>query len=277
MLEPILRWAFVQNGYALVHAACVAAADQATPITARTDTGKTTTILRILQKQRRASDRGAFLSDDLTLLRSDGVVMASPKPLTISQHTLAATPTAQLSRRQRLAPLIQTRIHSRPGRRFALLLASTKLPVATINLYAQCLIPPPKHDIAQLIPQVRLRTHGRLAHLVVIERGTPPATEQLAPDDAQRILLRNSEDAYGFPPYPVVRHLLTRPGGHDLTIVEQAIVAAALRNVTAERLHGPTLDWWLPITQTAGLDGTDEVSRTPSLLPIASAESGRTQ
>ena len=72
VVEPILRWTFVEKGYALVHGACMAFGKDAYLVTARTDTGKTTTMLRILAQERRAVDNGAFLSDDLTLV--------SPRP-----------------------------------------------------------------------------------------------------------------------------------------------------------------------------------------------------
>ena len=47
-VEPVLRWHFAELGIALVHAACVSLDERAFLITARTDTGKTTTILRLL-------------------------------------------------------------------------------------------------------------------------------------------------------------------------------------------------------------------------------------
>ncbi|MCS7256828.1 MAG: glycosyltransferase family 2 protein [Thermomicrobium sp.] len=273
VLEPILRWCFVRRGYALVHAACIAAGDCATLITARTDTGKTTTVLRILQHQRRANDRGAFLADDLTLLRSDGLVLSYPKPLTISRHTVAAVPTARLSRRQRLALLVQSRIHSRTGRRLALMLASTRLPVATINLYAQWLVPPPKYHVEQLIPQVRSRTAARLTRVVVIERGHENA-RALESSETLRILLENGDDAYGFPPYPAIRPFLTRPLGQDLTPAERAIVATALQGVTCQLLRRSALDWWRPIAAEAGLNGQHPPEEARYPLPIATTESG---
>ena len=55
IVEPILRWTFVKKGYALVHGATIAFGDEAFLITARTDTGKTTTLLKILSHQRRNS------------------------------------------------------------------------------------------------------------------------------------------------------------------------------------------------------------------------------
>ena len=52
-------------------------------LTARTDTGKTTTALKLLDHF-----PYSFLSDDLTIVCPDGRVLAYPKPLTISRHTV---------------------------------------------------------------------------------------------------------------------------------------------------------------------------------------------
>src|SRR5215213_4131030 len=67
VVEPILRWTFAARGYALVHAACLADGEEAFLVTARTDTGKTTTSLRLLD-----SGPYSFLSDDLTLVAPNG-------------------------------------------------------------------------------------------------------------------------------------------------------------------------------------------------------------
>src|SRR3712207_5897214 len=100
VIEPILRWTFVDKGYALVHAACIAFGDAAYLVTARTDTGKTTTMLRMLDAQPKATGNGAFVSDDMTLLTADRQVLTYPKPLTISRHTVAAVNTPLLTRRE---------------------------------------------------------------------------------------------------------------------------------------------------------------------------------
>ena len=81
-------------------------------VTAQTDTGKTTTTLKLLDRY-----PYSFLSDDLTILCPDGRVLAYPKPLTISRHTLHAVNSPLLSRRERWALIVQSRIHSRTGRR----------------------------------------------------------------------------------------------------------------------------------------------------------------
>ena len=66
-------------------------------ITARTDTGKTTTLLKILSHQRRNNDRASFLSDDMTIVSEDGIALTYPKPLTISYHTMKAVNSATLN------------------------------------------------------------------------------------------------------------------------------------------------------------------------------------
>lgn len=239
VVEPILRWTFVDKGYALVHGACLARGDDAFLITARTDTGKTTTVLRALDHQ----PTWRFLSDDLTLIDQDGGVLPYPKPMTISRHTLVAVKTPLLSRRERAALLIQSRLHSKSGRRFGLLLAATRLPMATTNAIVQALIPPPKYPVERLVPGVQVAPRARLAGVVVIERGAD-AQVALNQREAVEILMSNCEDSYGFPPYPAIKSFLYGARGHDLRLLEKATVSAALTGLPATLLRSETRDWW---------------------------------
>jgi dolichol-phosphate mannosyltransferase len=239
VVEPILRWTFVEKGYALVHGACITAGDDAYMITARTDTGKTTTILKTL-----AQSRGCgFVSDDLTLVAPDGRVFTYPKPLTISRHTVAALENTQLSRRQRVTLILQSRVHSRSGRKFAFLLTRSGLPVATINAIVQLIVPPPKYHVEQLVPGVLKAQGGKLAGLVVIERGGDGET-RLEDETALDILLENCEDAYGFPPYDQIEQFLHSRNGTDLRVAERSIIGTALRGRPATLLASSTMDWY---------------------------------
>ncbi len=242
VVEPILRWTFVRHGYALVHGACIAFGSDAYLVTARTDTGKTTTILRILDKQRRESDDCAFVSDDLTLIGPDRRVLTYPKPLTISRHTVAAVNTPSLTRKQRLSLFVQSRLHSRGGRQVALQMSQSHLPMATINTVTQWMVPPPKYRINQLIPRVKLAREARLAGIFVIERGED---DEINLDDSSAIdiLLSNCDDAYGFPPYPTIKEFLHGTGDRDLRPLEQAIVRQALTGLPANLLKSSTMDW----------------------------------
>ena len=236
VVEPILRWSFAERGYALVHAACLADRGRAFLLTARTDTGKTTTSLKILD-----STEYSFLSDDLTLVTPQGRVLTYPKPLTISRHTLRAVKTPLLSRRERWGLVFQSRLHSRSGRRFAFVLAKTHLPAATINTIVQLLVPPPKFHVERLVPDVDVAVDARLAGMVVIERGGR-GEAVLDEREALATLLSNCEDAYGFPPYSAIEGFLRSRNGMDLADREREIVAHALSGLPGdadtERLDG---------------------------------------
>lgn len=246
VVEPILRWAFVSRGYALVHGACIALHGQAYLITARTDTGKTTTVLRILSAERQVG----FVADDLTLVSPDGRALTYPKPLTISQHTVQAVNQAALSRSERLMLIWQSRIHSRPSRRLALFLARTRLPMATINTIVQWLVPPPKYHIQRLIPGVKVTREAKLAGMFIIQRGGD-GESVLESEEALGILFRNCEDAYGFPPYHAIEGMLSTANGHDLRPVEREIMRNAFRGCPAMLLSSSQLDWWKRIPALA--------------------------
>jgi len=265
VVEPILRWAFAEKGYALVHGACIANGDDAYLITAKTDTGKTTTCLKTLD-----GGRYRFLADDLTLLSPDGRVMTYPKPLTISRHTLKAVHKPLLSRRERLMLLYQSRLHSRSGRRLAMILARTHLPAATINAVVQLVVPPPKYEVDRLLPEVQIAPEANLARMIVIERGGGTDVE-LGSGEALDILLANCEDAYGFPPYAEIEHFLHSRNGSDLRGVERATIARALGKVPAILMKSQTMDWHRRVVAVA--DGANG-SRPDRLEP---ADAGRPQ
>lgn len=243
IVEPILRWALVRKGYALVHAACIAVNGQAVLVTAQTDTGKTSTILRAVDNY-----AYSFLSDDMTIMNRKGQVLSYPKPLTISHHTLNAVyGKANLSLKEKLALQIQSRLHSRSGRRIGLKISDAKLPAATMNTIVQMLIPPPKYMVHRLIPNVDYTKQAELSRAVVIERG--PLFEEILPhDQTVKIFIRNAEDAYGFPPYPVLKDSLCMWKDEDLHPQEQAIIAEALKEIPAVRLRDPNFNWWQRIS-----------------------------
>jgi len=247
VIEPILRWTFVKKGYALVHGATIAFGDDAYLITALTDTGKTTTLLKILAHQRRQGDQAGFISDDMTIVSPDGNVLTYPKPMTISAHTLRAVNSKTLSFKENLALPFQSRIHSRSGRQAAGIISRTKLPAATINMFVQMVIPPPKYYVQQLIPKVKRTSAAKLTRMFVIVRGE----EEVAPisnDDAMATLLKNCEDAYGFPPYEQLKEFLfCADGSTDLRKIEQDIIHQAVYHLPVVRIGSRNLEWWCRI------------------------------
>jgi glycosyltransferase involved in cell wall biosynthesis len=282
VVEPILRWHFAARGYALVHAACMSSGDKAFLITARTDTGKTTTILKSLD----ANPGLGFLSDDLTLLCPDGSVLTYPKPLTISRHTVAAVKAPLLSRRERLALVFQSRLHSKSGRAFAFFLSKHNLPVATINAIVQLLVPPPKYHVDRLVPGVVRTREAQYEELVVIQRGDDFSLP-LEADEAVAIILENCADAYGFPPYTHLEQFLHERSDLDLVAAESALIRATIERRPATLLSSSSRNWYLslpeifslPATEPeAGRDQTDladhlrGVLPTPAPIPIPEPE-----
>jgi hypothetical protein len=246
VVEPILRWTFVRKGYALVHAACVSMDGHAVLITARTDTGKTSTILRTVD-----NFACSFLSDDMTIVSKDGHVMSYPKPLTISNHTLSAVnANSSLKWWERIALQFQSRLHSKGGRKVGMDLSKSKLPAATMNAIVQMIVPPPKYMVHRLIPKVTYADEAQLAGAVIIERG-PEFQEFLVHDQAVDTFVTNGEDAYGFPPYPILADALSKWKEHDLHPDEQAIVAQALKGIRTIRLRDPKFNWWQRIPMIA--------------------------
>jgi hypothetical protein len=243
VIEPLLRWTFVKKGYALVHGATIGFGEKAYMITARTDTGKTTTLLKILAYQRRNSDQAAFLSDDMTIVSPNGLAMAYPKPLTISYHTLKAVNSDTLTYAERLTLPFQSRIHSKSGRRFAFFISKTHLPAATINMITQMLVPPPKYFVNKLVPKVKLAYTANLSGMFIIERGQGGILP-MKNSEAMEILLQNCEDAYGFPPYEDLREFLYNDNGVDLREIEHAIIRQALGEIPATAIRSSNLDWW---------------------------------
>jgi len=256
VVEPILRWTFAARGYTLVHGACLAWGQSAYLITALTDTGKTTTVLQLLANSR-PSDPAAFISDDLTLLSPEGRVYTFPKPMTVSAHTLHAIDAGKLSWPLRLTLPWQSMIHSRGGRRTAHRMADLPLPVATINAITQMLVPPPKYDVQVLVPTVKRLASARLAGIFFIEWGAD--ADLTLPDGAALDqLMRNGEDAYGFPPYHAIAPSLYQTADGDLRQREREIVASALQGVPKRLVRREHGNWWRPIL--AGLTASGETA-----------------
>lgn len=238
VVEPVLRWLLAERGYALVHAACIEVDGDAFFITARTDTGKTTTMLKILD----GSEEFRFIADDLTIVDRVGRVLPYPKPLTISAHTLHAVKRARLSRKQRLGLPLQSRLHSKSGRKIGLSIAETRLPAATMNAAVQKLIPPPKYDIHALVPEAETSASARVRGLFIIQRGDAHESE-IGHAEAMDILLENCEDAYGFPPYHAIAPFLRNGEILDLADAERETIQRAFAGAPARVIQSSTLDW----------------------------------
>ncbi len=83
LFNTVLLSKFIQKGYALVHSGCVNSFGNCYLICAMRDTGKTSTVLSLLD-----GNKFKFMSDDLTILREDGKAFSYPTKVGISPFTL---------------------------------------------------------------------------------------------------------------------------------------------------------------------------------------------
>ncbi|MBK9747028.1 MAG: glycosyltransferase family 2 protein [Chloroflexi bacterium] len=240
VVEPLMRWGLVRKGYALMHGASISFEGQSLFITAQTDTGKTTTILYTLQHN---PGEALFLSDDMTIFSENGQVFNYPKPLTISQHTLQAVGAAPLPLKKRLFLKVQSRLHSRGGRRVGMAMSENGFPAATLSAIVQAFVPPPKYMVDELVPGTEYAKSAQLAHIVLIERG-PDMETNINDLDKANILVANAEDAYGFPPYPAIADQLSNWKGSDLHKAERVVVESAIENITATHLRSSSYGWY---------------------------------
>jgi glycosyltransferase involved in cell wall biosynthesis len=257
VIEALLRFVLVPRGWMLLHSACLDLDGTGVMLSALTDTGKTATVLRLLREH-----DGRFLSDDMTLIDAHGHGLCFPKPLTISAHTLRAVHADDLTRTEWMKLMVQSRLHSKEGRSFALTLARLNLPIMAINALTQMVVPPPKYAVDRLVP-CTIGTTTEVRDLFVIERGAPRLAE-MPYDEALRRLLGNTEDAYGFPPFRYFAPALTIDGlDHaHLRLREREILSGFLSGVRVRILASDCFGWADEIPRLLAREGVQAASPT---------------
>jgi hypothetical protein len=238
VIEALLRFLTVSKGSILLHSACMELNGKGFLLSARTDTGKTGTVLRMLREQ------GAlFLSDDMTIVDSQGMASCFPKPLTISHHTLRAVQVGDLTPAEWRRLRVQSRLHSKEGRDFAMLLARLNIPIMGFNSMTQRIVPPPKYMVDRLV-DCKIIRNTHVENLFVIERGAPSLSE-IDPKSALETLVVNTDDAYGFPPFREMAPSIVI--GHDdyaeLRHKEEVILASAMNGVRVRGIASDDFSW----------------------------------
>ena len=247
IIEALLRFVLVSRGRMLLHAACVSIDGAGVMLSALTDTGKTATVLRLVREH-----DARFLSDDMTVVDPNGTAFCFPKPLTISAHTLRAVRADDLTPPEWRRLQLQSRLHSKGGRSFALALSRLNVPIMGINAVTQMLVPPPKYSVDRLVP-CRMASATSVKDLFVIERGAPRVSDLDHRDSLDR-MLANTDDAYGFPPFRYLAPAITI-GGMGYTQLrerEREILAAFLSTVRTRVVASDTFGWADQVPQLLG-------------------------
>lgn len=147
---------------------------------------------------------------------------------------------------------VQSRLHSKEGRDFAMLLARLNIPIMGFNSMTQRIIPPPKYMVDRLVDCTVARS-TRVENLFVIERGEPSLSE-IDPVSALETLVINTDDAYGFPPFREMAPSIVI-GADDyaeLRRKERIILTSAMRNVRARGIASNDFSWADRISELLG-------------------------
>ncbi len=276
MVEPLLRFILIARGHVLLHCAAVDGPNGAIVMSAQTDTGKTSTVLRLLMHH-----SWGFLSDDMAIVAPDGTLYGYPKPMTLSSHTMSAVNERRLPAADRFMLAIRSRVHSKQGRSIGHSMGQMNLPIVTINAWVQLLVPPPKYHIQSLI-DCDVVDSAPIDTAILMERGDPLTEEPEMTFTLDR-LLENTDDAYTFPPFASFAPEVVVDGmDHDrLREREREILAASMANAWRLRLRVSGHSWSEVIptlldrhhgTSTAELDA--ESSTDPVLVEVGSATAG---
>ena len=150
----------------LLHCASVDTERGALLMSAQTDTGKTSTLLRLLMHR-----SWGFMGDDMAIVRPDGQILAYPKPMTLSLHTMSAVNESALPLADRFMLAIRSRVHSKQSRSIGHAMGRLPVPIVTINAVVQLLVPPPKVTTSLL--DCDMVNESPLDGVLLMERGQP--------------------------------------------------------------------------------------------------------
>jgi hypothetical protein len=130
------------------------------------------------------------------------------------------------------------------------------LPIMAMNSLVQAVCPPPKYPVTDLV-DCEIGKETRLEHLFVMERGEQSQLAPISRDQAVDVLLENTEDAYGFPPYARIAPslVLGERNIQELRSREREILESALAGCSVVRIVASGYDWPEAIEGFVGLRG----------------------
>ena len=244
LVEPILRFMFISKGYVLLHSACVDKFDRTVLISAPPDTGKTTTVLKC------AKMNYSFLSDDMTIIRLPHEALCFPKPMTISAHTFNTLTSVSDVHDNRNGMKLRSLVHSKSGRSFMHKLAELNVPIFTINAIGQTIVKPPKYNIDALLDSIVVKKSGVIHALYFLERNGNE-TIKLDSNDALKLAVENSDDAFLFPPYKDLLSCIEIGGktAYQLLEREKELLKSLLSKIESYIIRSDSRSWSTMISQ----------------------------
>lgn len=242
LVEPLLRLLLIPKGYALLHLACLEKNGKGIMISAPPDTGKTSCILKCLKANFRHDDMGlSLLSDDMVIVSKNGGLLSFPKPFTISSHTLDSVFGMNTS----LWYKIRSNVHSKGGRSaYKGIGTMSWIPIMSINALAQIIFEPPKLYPEELV-HVRIGKQAKPDKLVFLSDEFV-GEKEISKDDAAKLILSNTDNAYKTPPYDKIFPKLRLDGMSydDLIAEEMNITRNLIENIEPMIIGRQDYSWY---------------------------------
>lgn len=239
VVEPVLRWQLLARGYALAKAAAVRlpGAGPAVLVAGGTDLSEGLGRLGLRYSME-------FMGDDAVIVERTGMAYCYPKPVTANRDMLRG----QRARRTALSYRLRRLLYSRPIRALGLFFSRRQLPAATANTYLQRLIPQPKFQMADLLPEIAYAEKAAVEAIVILlkEGETGPVSDV---DEAVALLSRRDFPYSGFQPYPLLVEQLASWDGKDWAAEERALLRALVIAPGVVRRHTTASDWWEVVAQ----------------------------
>ncbi|MFC2021446.1 hypothetical protein ACFLU1_06695 [Chloroflexota bacterium] len=133
IIEPLIGFKLATKGFSILHASAIAINDAGFLFTGGPGSGKTASLLSL------NNDNNVFLSDEITLLSSEGVIYSFPLPIRIYYHNLKAKTLAsgKITARQKLEAILKHYLYllSLGYVKFALSIDADKLFERTGGIY----------------------------------------------------------------------------------------------------------------------------------------------
>jgi len=218
LVEPLLRLSLVPKGYALLHLACLEKDGYGVMISAPPDTGKTSCILKCLKHSNENGEKLRLLSDDMVIVGENGGLLSFPKPFTISSHTLDSV----FGMDTDLWYRVRSRVHSKRGRSAYKSMGSMGwMPIMGINAITQIVFEPPKL-YPNKIMEINIGKQAMPKRLIFLSDRFV-GEKELSKDDAVKLIMSNTDNAYITPPYDSIFPKLMVGGMSYDDIIEEEI------------------------------------------------------
>ncbi|RMD51047.1 MAG: hypothetical protein D6835_03720, partial [Candidatus Thermofonsia bacterium] len=208
--EPLLRWRLSERGVVLLPGAAAVAGEAGTLVLAHAQWPKTRAVLDWC-----IQTGGDFLGDDGIFVQETGVLLAFPRPISATWQTAVLTSKGKIGTR------LKALLYAVQWRRLGIWLSTHRWPIATLNVLAQRLVPPPKTAVSKLQPSVSITASAPLTQILYIEEESRPNNE--VTKKAEEML----EQAKGFPPYGLLLTALSNQSGLSILEREQAVLQKA--------------------------------------------------